>query len=165
MNTHTEREMLDLLNLRYSETRGNGPRWARAEHVKNATGYDHARTADYISMHLWPGYPAGKTLALHGHEVKVSRSDWLTELKDPSKAEAFRPYMHHWWLVVSDAKIVKPGELPPLWGLMALQGTKLRVMKQAPRIEPEPMPLIMTAALLRATGKTAARLALADSSS
>ncbi|MFI5426079.1 hypothetical protein [Aeromicrobium sp. UC242_57] len=32
-----------------------------------------------------------KAPIFHGHEVKVSRSDWLTELRDPTKAETFPP--------------------------------------------------------------------------
>lgn len=154
----TERDMLDLLNQRYGQIYGNGPRYCRAEHVKNQLGHYHSRTADYFAVHLWPGIPVGKDHAIIGHEVKVSRSDWLAELRDPEKAEAFRPYVHQWYLVVSDRNIVKPGELPEGWGLMALQGTKLRVITPAPRQEPLPMPLTMTAALLRATAKTAARI-------
>ena len=156
----TERDVLDLLNRRYSETVGNGPRWARAEHVRDRLGFDARRTADYVAMQLWPGMPHGVNLALHGHEVKCSRSDWLTELRDPDKAEAFRPYMHYWWLVVSDPAIVKPGELPAGWGLMVVTGNGLRVKHRAPRQEPVPMPLTMWGSLLRATGKTAAYLAV-----
>jgi hypothetical protein len=157
----TEREMLDLLNQRYSQTVGNGPRWARAEHVRDRLGFDARRTADYIAMQLWPGVPHGKDLALHGHEIKCSRGDWLAELKDPDKAEAFRPYMHYWWLVVSDPAIVKPGELPPTWGLMVVCKTGgLRIKHRAPWHQPQDMPLTMWGSLLRATGKTAARLAV-----
>jgi len=32
-------------------------------------------------MDLWPS----GGLEIHGHEVKVSRSDWLRELKEPEK--------------------------------------------------------------------------------
>lgn len=154
----TERRVLNLLHDRYSQMRGNGPRWSKAEHVKNAAGFGATRTADFVATHLWPGTPSGRDIAFHGHEVKVSRSDWLTELRDPTKAEAFRPFMHFWWLVVSDKNIVKPGELPPGWGLMAPGADgRLRAVKGAPRNNPEPMPIVMTAALLRATAKTAER--------
>ena len=153
----TERMMLDLLNDRYSQTVGNGPRFARAEHVKSDAGFDARRTADYIAMDMWPS----KGLALHGHEVKVSRSDWLCELRDPTKAEAFRQFMDFWWLVVSDKGIVR-NDLPEGWGLMAVSGNRLRVVKPAPRLTPEPLPKPLLACLLRATGKTAARLAVAS---
>jgi len=151
----TERQVLDMLRLRYNRVAGNGERYAIAEHVRSHAGFDARRTADCIVMDLWPS----KHLALHGHEVKVSRSDWLTELRDPEKAEAFRPYMDYWWLVVSDAGIVRDGELPDGWGLLAPWGggRLLRVVKQARRLTPQPMPKTMMAAMLRACVKTAVR--------
>lgn len=92
-----------------------------------------------------------------GHEVKVSRSDWLTELDDPSKG-AWRRFTHHWWLVVPDAAIVKPGELPDGWGLLAIgAGGKLRSKVTAPRLNPEPLPLDMSITLMAAAARTAHR--------
>lgn len=167
-NQFTERQMLDLLHQRYSQTNpGNGPRYACAEHVKNEAGFFHQRTADFIAMDLWPS----KGLELHGHEVKCSRADWLTELKDPSKAEAFKRYMDRWWLVVSDPKIVYPEELPEGWGLIvatkykisatewrpASEGHRLRVKAPAPKLTPEPLPRSMLACLMRSTAKTSKR--------
>ncbi|ORB93975.1 hypothetical protein LAUMK4_05859 [Mycobacterium persicum] len=168
----TERQMLDLLHLRYSQTNpGNGPRYACAEHVKNQAGFDARRCADFIAVDCWP--TGG--IELHGHEVKVSRSDWLHELKQPDKAEAFKRYMDRWWLVVPDAKIVKPGELPEGWGLLVVarrttQGAwpnyhqrrtelRLRAATPAPRLEPEQMPKELLATLMRSTAKTSKRRA------
>lgn len=159
-----ERVMLDLLRRRYSMQYGNGTRYAIAEHVRSAAGFDATRTADFIAMDLWPS----KGLAFHGHEVKVSRSDWLTELKDPTKADEFKRYMDYWWLVVSDPAIVR-GDLPSDWGLLvAAKATRshpgepsldhlvsLRVARPAPRLTPDPIPKTMLASLLRATAKTA----------
>jgi hypothetical protein len=124
----TERDMLDRLNLRYGKFNGNGIRYTRAEHVKVAAGFAAQRICDYMAMDLWTGYGALRGPKLHGHEVKVSRSDWLTELRDPEKAEAFRRYCDFWWLVVSDKDIVKPGELPAGWGLMVAHGRSVRVV-------------------------------------
>lgn len=164
---YTERRMLDHLGNRYGQlNNGNGQRYAYAEHVKDRAGFFHQRCADFIAIDLWPG----SGLALHGHEVKVSRSDWLHELTQPEKADAFKRYMDFWWLVVPDASIVKPGELPEGWGLLTLVrdkwpgrgmpdlgGQKLRVKIAAPRLTPEPLPRDMLATLLRATAKTATR--------
>jgi hypothetical protein len=103
---------------------------------------------------MWPS----SGLHLHGHEVKCSRSDWLTELRDPSKAEEFKQYMDRWWLVIADRTMVKPGELPDDWGLMALgRSGALRMVRDAPVLTPAPMPKRMLAALLRATARTAHR--------
>ena len=102
-------------------------------------------------MDLWPS----KGLLLHGHEVKVSRSDWLRELKEPEKAAEFMPYMNCWWLVVSDPRIVRPGELPDDWGLLAMRGGLLAVQKPAPKREAKPLTRRRLAALLRAVAQTA----------
>jgi hypothetical protein len=153
-----EREMLDRLNVKYGKYNGNGIRYTRAEHVKNMTGFSSSRVCDYMAMDLWGGYGIHSGPKLHGHEVKVSRSDWLTELKDPTKAEEFAQYCDFWWLVVSDKTIVKPGELPEGWGLMHSYGTGIRVAVQAERRDPLPMPRHLQATLTRAVTKTAIRL-------
>jgi hypothetical protein len=145
-----EPDMLDLLTQRYSADYGNGQRYVCARHVRSHAGFDAARTADFIAMDTW-----ASRLALHGHEVKVSRADWLTELKQPEKSGEFIPYMNYWWLVISDASYVREGELPPGWGLMAVVGGSLRVVRRAPRRDSRVLPPTRLAALLRAVWKTA----------
>lgn len=148
-----EREILDLLRSRYSQVNpGNGPRYAIAEHVKSSAGFDARRQADMIVMDLWPGDARGSRLELIGHEVKCSRADWLTEMRDPDKAEAFKRYCHRWYLVAADSSIVKPGELPDGWGLIVRGDTgALRARVKAPLLTPEPLPYTVLAPLLRAT--------------
>lgn len=149
----TEHDMLALLRDRYGAVYGNGIRYASAAHVRSHAAFDARRTADFIAMDLWPS----KGLALHGHEVKVSRSDWLTELAQPEKAQEFIPYMDFWWLVVADRRIVRDGELPDGWGLMAPRGNQLAVVKPAAQ-QPNPQPLSRSrlAAFVRAIAKGAA---------
>ena len=151
----TERSVLDALALRYGRQNGNGPRYAFGEHVKSEAGFWAQRSADLIAIDLWPS----SGCAMHGHEVKVSRSDWLRELKDPTKAEAFRPYMDFWWLVVSDLHIVRD-DMPAGWGLIvAYPDGTTRITKRAARITPLPMTRSMQAAFARAVAKTAERRA------
>lgn len=156
---YTERDMLDALRRRYSKNHGNGPRYVYAEHVRNQCGFGgwygkdelRLRTIDALVIDLWPS--SGHVI--EGFEVKVSRSDWLTELKDPSKAEAFRPYCHRWWLVVPDVNIVRD-DLPEGWGLLALdRNGDLRIRRRTTHQDPLPMPVGMTAAWLRAVAKIA----------
>ena len=154
----TERDMLDRLNIRYGKFNGNGIRYTRAEHVKITAGHDAARICDYMAIDLWTGFGFESGAKLHGHEVKVSRSDWLTELHDPSKAEAFAVYCDYWWLVVSDKTIVKPGELPAGWGLMVAHGLSVRVSVTATLREALPMPRSLQATLTRSVIKTSVRL-------
>lgn len=129
---HTEASMIDLLHERYgTRSQGNGNRYVAMSHVRSDAGFDAERTADFMALDLWPS----KGLTLHGHEVKISRSDWLNELKDPEKSAAFMKHVDYWWLVIADKDMVKAGELPKGWGMMTI-GTdgKLRVLKQAPRL-------------------------------
>jgi hypothetical protein len=147
----TEADMIDALERRYSATAGNGRRYATAYGVRSHAGFDARRTADFVAMDLWPS----KGLLLHGHEVKVSRSDWLRELKEPEKAAEFIPYMNCWWLAVSDPRIVRPGELPDDWGLLVMRGGMLVVRKPAPKREAKPLTRSRLAGLMRAVAQTA----------
>lgn len=149
----TERGMLNLLGAKFGRVSGNGPRYATAEHVRSTSGnLARCRIIDFMAQDTWD---SGKQ-ALHGFEVKVSRSDWLTELRDPDKANAFRPYMNHWWLVVADKTIVRD-DLPHGWGLMVKRGRGLSISVQAPLQDALYMPVPMRAALMRATAKTSQR--------
>ena len=153
----TERDLLNLLARRYGVmSMGDSARYAYAEQVPSKTSWV-TRRLDFMAMDMWPS----TGLDLHGFEVKCSRSDWLVELRDPSKAEEFKQYMDRWWLVIADRAMVKPGELPEGWGLIALDKRgSLRTVTLAPRLAPAPMPKKMLAGLLRATQKTAQREAM-----
>lgn len=135
----TESGLFDLLLRRY-----RAPEWAVFGSVRNRAGFDADRTADALAISLWPS----RGLRLHGFEIKCSRSDWLTELKDPSKAEAFSVYCDHWWVVTSPG-IVQGGELPPTWGLLERQGSRLVCITEAPKLEPQPLPRTMLAAMCK----------------
>lgn len=154
----TERDMLDLLHDRYSQTsQSTARRYACAEHVAEHSGWTTAegtyrdpRRADFLAQDCW----TAQGLHLHGHEVKVSRSDWLTKLSDPTKADAIKRYCDRWWLVAADKSIVRD-DLPDGWGLLAPgRDGRLRVFKRAPVLDPDPIPPTFRAALLRATAKT-----------
>ena len=90
-SAHTERSMLDRLNVRYSSrvTNGgwSGSKYLRAEHVPAGLRLQRHRICDFVatSMHSTPWareQPMAFPPVFHGHEVKVSRSDWLAELRD-----------------------------------------------------------------------------------
>jgi hypothetical protein len=138
----TRKSVFALLAARHA-----APEWAFLQEVRSNVGTGPVRSADAIAMSLWPS----RGLELHGFEVKVSRSDWLREKKDPAKAEKIGRYCHRWWLVVDDPEIVRleDGELPPTWGLYARRGSRLTVEVPAPTREPEPIPYTFLAAILR----------------
>ena len=156
---HTEASMLTLLHSRYGTVKQNyPPRFVLANHVRDDANRA-GRTADFIAQDTHGGGYGFKSdlgrYPLHGHEIKVSRADWLSELRDPNKAEAFRPYMHYWWLVVPDKSIVKPGEPPEGWGLMAIRGNRLAQVVEAPlNSDIQSMPTGMRVAMFRSVLKT-----------
>lgn len=120
--------------------------------LRNGTGYARreVRTADAVAMGLWPS----RGLLLHGFEIKVSRRDWLAELRDPAKADAIAAYCDRWSLVVGDAAIVEPGELPPKWGLIGPEdrprrAAPLRVIREAEPLEAKPLDRLLVASILR----------------
>lgn len=123
------------------------PAWAFLAQVRNGTGYDRARarTADALAMSLWPS----RGLELHGIEIKVDRQDVRRELNDPAKAEEFIRFCDRWWLAVSDEELVQPGELPPTWGLLVMQGGKMTCKVEAPPLEAKPLDRLQFAAILR----------------
>lgn len=75
---------------------------------------------------LHVGFTSASGRVLTGHEVKVTRSDWLAELRKVGKADTWADQCHRWFLVVPTADLVQPGELPAGWGLM-IPGSRTRM--------------------------------------
>lgn len=124
------------------------PEYCLLEEVRNAAAHHANRSADAIAMSLWPS----RGLKVIGFEIKISRSDWTRELKDPAKADAFIRYCDHWYIAALPG-IVRADELPQLWGLMELQGEKMKVIKEAPLLEAGPLDRTFVAAMMRRVGE------------
>lgn len=119
-----------------------------AYEVRNGAGFDAGRSCDAMSIGTWPS----RGLCVDGYEFKVSRADWLRELKSPAKADAFFRFCDRWWLAVGDAAIVANGELPQGWGLLAPNpsGKRLSVVTQATKNpNPEPWTSSFRAAVIK----------------
>ena len=95
--------------------------------VPNVVGLRQERRCDGVAIGMWQS--TGHLI--HGFEVKVSRSDWLRELKDVSKADHFIEQCDRWWLVTGDASIAKLDEIPAAWGWMNATKTGLRIQRPA----------------------------------
>lgn len=140
----TEADVIAMLAARYS-----APEYAFIPQVRNATGISSTvRTADGIAMGLWPS----RGMEVHGFEVKVERADFLHEIKQPDKAEEIGRFCDKWWVAVADEKIVKDGELPGDWGLLAVRGKKLVCLREAVKRECQPLDRAFVAAVLRSVG-------------
>jgi hypothetical protein len=119
------------------------PAYITLEEVRDATGFDGVRTADALAISLYRS--RGK--AVWGFEMKVSRNDWLKELKQPEKAESIMRYCNYWALVVPSKDIVKEGELPATWGMYVAQKNRLKCVVPAPKLDPMPMSLTFLTAI------------------
>ncbi len=119
------------------------PGYITLEEVRDATGFDGVRTADALAISLYRS--RGK--AIWGFEMKVSRNDWLKELKQPEKAESIMRYCNYWGLVVPSKDIVKEGELPATWGMYVAQKNRLKCVVPCPKLDPLPMSLTFLTAI------------------
>lgn len=148
-NKITAQHMEKYLAERYCDSR----QWVFLTQVRSSTGSAN-RTADAMAFNMYgsTGYE------ILGFEIKVSRSDFLSELKDMSKSNEIMSYCDKWYMVVSDASIVKEGELPKNWGLLVLKDGKLLQKVRPTPQKPELMPLHFTASILRRSADEIGRI-------
>jgi hypothetical protein len=107
----TSTEMLAMLRAHYGGTPSKPqPGYLAAE----IQAPDSARRADA----LWLPLHGAQRGQIHGHEIKVSRSDVMVELADPMKAEAWGQFCDRWWLVVADIAMLRDLTIPDSWGIM-----------------------------------------------
>lgn len=104
--------------------------------VRNAAGFSATRACDALGVGLWPS----RGCHLYGFELKASRGDWLRELKQAAKAEAFVAYCDYWFIVAGSKDVVKAEELPAAWGLIIPRGDGLNIQIPA-TVNPNPLPM------------------------
>lgn len=122
------------------------PAYCFLEQVADGTGARQFRWADAVAMSVWPsrGYD------IHGIEVKVSKSDWKNELKNPEKSSAVQQYCQRWWIATPDESIIAPGELPPTWGWMVCTPKgSMKIIIPAPLLPAKPPSVEFVASILR----------------
>ena len=83
------------------------------------------------------------------HEIKVRRSDLLSDLRREAKRAAYLQLSGECWYVIAQG-IAQPQEIPPEFGVMAAQGAQLDVLRPAPKRAMR-MSLPLWMALARAT--------------
>ncbi len=133
-------DIFTLLKQRYP-----APKYSFCFEVPDGTSSSKHRTCDALAIGCWQSVG----IQVIGHEIKHSRSDWMKELQDPSKSEAWKQYCNLWY-VVAPKGIVKLEELPSSWGLMEPVGNAFKIRKAA-EIDrsPKPMTLNLVAAITR----------------
>lgn len=131
---------------------GMSVRWSQPEYaimweVAPATGAatGRIRYADAVIMSLWPS----RGQELHGVEIKISRSDWMRESKDPTKAERIAAYCDRWYVHTTPGVIRDLSEVPPAWGVREFDGKRWSTLREAALTEAKPTDRGFLAALLR----------------
>jgi hypothetical protein len=85
------------------------------------------------------------------HEIKVSRADLRSDLRNEAKRESYRALSSQCWYVIK-AGIAQPEEIPAVYGVMLASETALEVARPAPR-QAMRLPLPVWMALARANAE------------
>lgn len=115
--------------------------------LRNGTGFrPNERYIDAFAMHLWPS----KGLARYAYEIKVSRSDFLHELKNPNKRAWGMEISNEFWFVCAPG-IAKPEEIPEGCGLLVASknGKQLRAAVQPMHRQVRDLDMAEVAAIAR----------------
>jgi hypothetical protein len=81
---------------------------------------------------LYIGFTSTSGRTLIGHEIKASRADWLHELNQPGKADAWADQCHAWYVVAPSLDVVHIDELPAGWGLLTPGASRTRMNVRVP---------------------------------
>lgn len=112
--------------------------------VANGTGGGLKTFADAVVLNLWPS----RGMELIGYEIKVSRQDWLNELKQPDKAWPVMQFCDR-WVLLSAPKVAKLDEIPLTWGWAEFDGKRIKYRKPAPALEAKPLSKAFVASMVR----------------
>lgn len=108
----TSEALLEFLETR----RWNGSAFVRVRELRPSVGYQHAdRRIDLWVLECAPS----KGMPAHAVEVKVSRADWLRELRQPLKRRGAMAISNYFW-IAAPPEVVDPSELPPGAGLLVV---------------------------------------------
>jgi hypothetical protein len=133
--THTAHSMTELLRQHYNpDGRAMGHLF-----MPEIGAPGGRRRADLLVAPI--SIAGAKANTLIGHEIKVTRSDVMAELADPTKADPWLRYCTRWYLVVADPALIEGLTIPDLWGVMAPpSGRRTRsmtILREAPKLTPD----------------------------
>jgi hypothetical protein len=125
------------------------PAWTWFEEVPDATGGRASRRADAIGVSCYPS----RGIFARGIEVKVSRTDWRNELKNPAKSANFQRNISDFYLAAPPG-VAELDEIPETWGYIEVANGKASVVKKALFAEKNVVEWDFAAALLRHVSTT-----------
>lgn len=117
MRKWSAKEIHDALKKRYCP-----PQWVYAKEFSMLTGWEYmtglGRFVDGVAFNLWPSGKNGHVII--AFEIKVSRSDFRNELKDPKKREAAVKLADEFYFVTPKG-MLRPEEIPHECGLIEVK--------------------------------------------
>jgi len=149
MNGYKAADLIKLIRERYPANRPNGYQsHVVLEQVPDGTGMFQSRWIDAVVFSLW----ASKGLYRIAFEVKVSRSDFISELQNPIKHKWALECFHQFWFV-APKDVIQIEELPPNIGWMYPRGDKLAIKRHAVANPNPKLDDVLLAAFMRAAAK------------
>lgn len=132
-NHHTMKsgEVLEALR-EYHKPRGAPWNWAFFDEQRIGTGWgqEAQQSMDAWAIHYWPS-KQNRTIA---YEIKVSRSDFRAEIRNPMKRRPALRLSREFYFA-APAGLIQPEEIPPECGLVEVRSVgapKVVVVVQAP---------------------------------
>lgn len=109
------KELQELLRRRLliSTSDDDANRFSGGVFLTEVTHPQHRTRADALFI----GMTNQSGRRLDGYEIKISRGDWLRELRSPTKADAWADECQS-WTIVAEEGVVKEEELPEGFGLL-----------------------------------------------
>jgi hypothetical protein len=106
------------------------------------------RFIDAIVASVFPS----RGLWLAGVEIKVTKTDWRSELRDPDKSACIMRFCRYWYMACP-VGIIPIGEVPEAWGLVEVRADGATIVKKAERLESETPDMGFVCSVLRAASK------------
>lgn len=158
MKISTE-DIKKLIKRRYTNINwaGKNNEWVVLSEVRTNTGFRSKfsvgkvfteKHIDMVAFNCWPS----KGYLRVAFEIKISRNDFLMELKHPEKRWLAMMYFNQFYFVVVKGVVAKDklGELPKGCGLIEVSDKlTLRTVWEAPIREASPLPDSFIVSLLR----------------
>lgn len=135
----TAKDILNAIYLRHPEDK-----WLCAWEIR-LPGYHNEQRLDALALAIWPSQKGLR----HSYEIKVSRQDFLHELKHSEKRQFALESSEYFWFAVKEG-ICDKKEIPEEAGLLIYQPNgKLKRLKNAPKRQVPEASLELMIALTR----------------
>lgn len=135
-----------LLQSRHPNLR-RGAEWIVLFELRDGTGWSgRGQRMDAFAMHTWPSRKFHRV----GYEIKLSRGDFLNELKQFYKRDWAMSITNEFWFV-APPKIIEVAELPENCGLLIVtgDGNGLKTARAAVQRSVEDLKMPQIASILR----------------